>query len=226
MGALYQIAFPNGKRYIGITSKTAEHRFVRHVYDSHRNDGVAVRRAIRKYGHVNCRVSTLVVANDWEYLKYIERKAITAFGTMLPNGYNTTAGGDGMLGHVPTAEHRAAIALAIKGMEKSDAAKRKQSIAMTGRVHSDEVKAKIGAANRGRVLSAQSRQKISAKKIGVPRSEETKVKCSVSLMGRKLSDETRAKMTAAGILRRGIPMPEERKAKISATKRKNKMVQQ
>ena len=35
MGALYQIAFPNGKSYIGITSETTAKRYKRHGAVTH-----------------------------------------------------------------------------------------------------------------------------------------------------------------------------------------------
>jgi len=45
MGALYQIAFPNGKRYIGMTEGEAARRFLDHRYHARIEDAVAARKA-------------------------------------------------------------------------------------------------------------------------------------------------------------------------------------
>lgn len=97
MGCLYQIEFPSGKKYIGITKYDADRRFLGHVENSIRKPRLALHHAINKYGKENCVVKTLVIANNIEYLKELEIKAIAAFGTKLPNGYNCTKGGDGIV---------------------------------------------------------------------------------------------------------------------------------
>ena len=95
MGCLYQIEFPNGKSYIGITKFSAEKRFSGHCKDS-KCGKLLVHNAIRKYGKENCKIKTLLVANDIGYLKDVEIKAIAAFKTQHPDGYNCGKGGDGV----------------------------------------------------------------------------------------------------------------------------------
>lgn len=95
MGCLYCLTFPSGKKYIGITSKTADVRFHRHVEHAticKRTN--AVHRAIIKYGAENVKVDTLVIADDFKYLRFIEKRAIQSYGTLSPNGYNLTGGGE------------------------------------------------------------------------------------------------------------------------------------
>ena len=109
MACLYQLIFPNGKSYIGITKKTAEQRFKAHCLNakngiteypdyspsqkaiSDRKYGLdnfgrlpwltSLGEAIRKYGKENVIVKTLVIANDFEYLQELEIKAIKRYRT-------------------------------------------------------------------------------------------------------------------------------------------------
>lgn|ERR1700685_315695 len=106
MGCLYSLQSPSGKLYLGISSKTAEARW--HVHKMRVREGrdQALQRAIRKYGHENFVVRTLVISNNWEYLCDLECKATAAFGTMSPHGYNLTRGGEGVVGTPITDETR------------------------------------------------------------------------------------------------------------------------
>lgn len=123
MGALYQIAFPNGKRYIGMTVAHPDKRWKEHLY--HSKNGVTkmmVHDAMLKHGIENARFSVLAIANDRKYLETIERNAIRVFGSRAPGGYNMTDGGDGAplgnlfnVGKKRTAETRARMSNARKG---------------------------------------------------------------------------------------------------------------
>jgi hypothetical protein len=53
---------------------------------------------------MTCR--ELVISDDYDYLKEMEVKAIAAFSTKVPLGYNMTDGGDGVVGVVITEENR------------------------------------------------------------------------------------------------------------------------
>lgn len=203
MGELYRLTFPNGKAYIGITSKTARKRFAVHVSDSRRcGEAYPLREAIRKYGPESVSVMTLVKA-DWDYLKDLERRAIVAFGTKVPHGYNVTEGGDGVLGRPASERQRAAVSAALKGKPRSAEHCANIARAKLGSKHSEEAKAKIAAASRLRTLSPEGREKVAASKRGVPRSPETRAKLAAANTGKKLSEETRAKLSAH---RRGRPM--------------------
>ncbi|MEK0418304.1 MAG: hypothetical protein RI949_2310 [Pseudomonadota bacterium] len=131
MGALYSLDFPNGKRYLGITSGTVAKRFGEHVKAARAGGTAAVHRAIRKHGSEAVRVLTLAIADSWEYLQLVEKNAIRVFGTFGPGGYNMTAGGDGFLGGRHTPESKAKIAEA-------------------NRNSSPETRKKIGDAFRGK----------------------------------------------------------------------------
>lgn len=118
MGCLYQLIFPNGKSYIGITKKTAKQRFGGHCLNSvanfteYQNGSVSKKvisdlqhgfdnsshlprptllgKAIREFGKENVIVRTLVIANDMEFLKELEIKAIKRYRTLHSNGAFST----------------------------------------------------------------------------------------------------------------------------------------
>lgn len=106
MGCMYMIESPSGKQYIGITSKNIQARWRMHKTHALRSADGALQKAIQKYGHENMAVKVLVIADSYAYLKELEVKAIAAFNTKVPNGYNMTDGGDGVLGVIVTDEGR------------------------------------------------------------------------------------------------------------------------
>ena len=115
MGALYQLISPSGKSYIGISSKSTESRWAKHVEHAlGKRDSGALYSALRKYGSEAFTVKTLLIASDWEYLCEMERRAIVAFNSKAPHGYNITDGGEGVIGRIATDEQRKAISRSQK----------------------------------------------------------------------------------------------------------------
>lgn len=99
MGCLYQLTSPSGKSYIGISTKTCDQRWNKHVeHAMGKRDAGALYNALRKYGPANFSRRTLAIADDWNYLCYLERRAIEVFGSKYPNGYNLAPGGEGVTG--------------------------------------------------------------------------------------------------------------------------------
>lgn len=195
MGCLYQLTFPGGKSYIGITVGTAEQRFAEHLYNSTTNRADrAVNRAILKYGIQAVRLQTLVIAG-WDYLVELERKAITAYGTLGPGGYNMTAGGEGTVGYKHTAESLRKMGDVHRGkahhtQPHSAEAKAKMSASAIGRKHTAEAKEKIGIASIGNKHC-----------LGRKLSEEHKLKIKQANTGRKWTEESRARMSFAATKR-------------------------
>jgi len=91
---LYQLEFPNGKKYIGITSKTAEERFKQHCNAFTK---YPCQLAIHKYGKENVIVTVLEECDDWDALCLLEIKYIKKLKTFGKNGYNLTLGGKGII---------------------------------------------------------------------------------------------------------------------------------
>ena len=83
MGALYQISFPNGKRYVGITVSDPAKRWREHRYHAKRGEiHLPLYSAMRKFKHASFEI--IAVASNREYLQHIERRAISVLGTKAP----------------------------------------------------------------------------------------------------------------------------------------------
>lgn len=89
---VYEHIFPNGKRYIGLTTKTNPKR-------RWRNGGLAYKgqfvfKAIQKYGWKNIK-HLLYECDSEKEMKYLERYLIAYYDTTnSKNGYNITPGGE------------------------------------------------------------------------------------------------------------------------------------
>ena len=176
MGCLYQLAFPNGKSYIGMTVSDPRKRIWEHNYHANNGSPLAVAQAIRKFGREAVQFKVLVIAKGRDYLAQLERNAIRVFGTRKPNGYNLTDGGDGApvgntynRGKKWTAEARLRASINRKGKGKkiSEAHRERIRLAMTGnkfslgKYHSEETKAKMSASHMGKVFSPEHLKNIS-----------------------------------------------------------------
>lgn len=116
----------NDKEYVGQTTRPVEVRFRKHAQCK----TTFIGRAIRAHGKDMFVVAILKECYSREELDYWERHFIRYRGTMKPNGYNLTEGGEGSWKH--TAATRERISKKTKGLPKTP-----------------EHCAKIGAALRG-----------------------------------------------------------------------------
>lgn len=196
MGALYRLTFPNGKRYIGITSTSVHRRMIVHRHHVRTGRLCARHCAIRKYG--DPAVETLIVANDWNYLCDMEIAAIAAFSTRAPDGYNLTIGGEGIRGVKWTPEQRAAQSARLKGKNIGNRFAK-------GYRHTDEAKERIAAAGRGAMFTQDRCAKIGATKIG-----------NKYNLGRSCSPEKAQKISAA---QKGRPLTEAHKQAMRGIKK-------
>ena len=172
MGALYKITLPNGKGYIGMTVSDPSKRFAEHRYQSNAGCEQVVHRAIKKHG--NAKFEILVIANGRKYLEDLERRAIIAFGTRSPRGYNCTDGGDGapvgnqfQLGKKRSDESRARMSAAAMGQTKNRGRKHRPEVVeamrirATGKKQSPETIAKRAAAIRGMKWTPEAKARMS-----------------------------------------------------------------
>lgn len=186
-GCLYRLTFPNGKVYIGITTRTAVRRFSEHKKSAAAGRPLAVNRAITKYGADSVRIETLVIA-PWSYLLGLECQAIAAFASKGEGGYNMTDGGDGVVG------------LAV-----SDATREKLRAAQTGRKASEEVRERMRAASKARVITDELRDKFRLANLGRVRSREEIEKTRLAQKGRKLPPEHAERLRQSSIGRVKTP---------------------
>ena len=208
MGELYRLSFPNGKTYIGVSFFTAQKRFKQHLWSAKKSNQLAY-RAWRKHGEPMLKVLAVV---ENVLLHEIEIKAIASYGTLTPNGYNMTLGGDGTPGLIHSLETRA-----------------KFSIISKARIYSAETRKKIGAKSKGRKLSPESSAKKSATlralmaipeerakrgRKGKRLSPEHRAKISASHTGKKISPGTKARLASYNV---GRVFTAEHRANLSAS---------
>lgn len=166
-GILYSIDFPNGKRYIGVTSRSLNQRLAEYKGLARKGAQFSVSRALALYED-QFIAEVLVMAPMW-YLLGLEPKVIEAFGTRGHGGYNQAAGGilpfdrtglpspKGMAGKKHRPQTIALIAAASQ--------RRNVRPAVTGELNASkrpEVRAKISAAGKRRVWTAEMRANLRA----------------------------------------------------------------
>ena len=94
----------NGKRYVGQTAKTLEERWAEHKSAARRGARVLFYNALRKHGPDAFWLGELGTRNTRAELSELECLWIARLGTLIPAGYNMTAGGEGALGYKHTPE--------------------------------------------------------------------------------------------------------------------------
>jgi len=113
--------------------------------------------------------ANVIKEKEKEFIKLYGRKDL-GLGTLV----NFTDGGDGMLGHVPSDEHRKAISKSQLGSLNHN----------YGKTTPDEVRKKISDANKGKTVSAETREKLSKAGKGRIVSEETIEKIRLANIGK------------------------------------------
>ena len=132
----------NGKKYIG-QSRNIKERWRHHTYllDANRHDNKHLQYAWNKYGRNAFTFSVLEIFEDDRQLNDAEMYWIEKMDS-FEDGYNMTLGGGGQAGRYLTAEQREHLSKINigslnpnYGIKRSDATKKKMSIAMRGVPH-------------------------------------------------------------------------------------------
>jgi len=150
----------NGKQYIGVTTRDYMLRWGEHVAGTKSTRGI-LWRAIRKHDPENFTVDLICESWSWEDLCVVEKCLIRQHGTMSPNGYNLTIGGEGVVGYNRTPEDIERSAAKHRGIKRSP-----------------ELVAMVAARLRGVPKTPIHRQKISRGKMGQRPSSTTRLKMS------------------------------------------------
>jgi len=105
-GFIYCISFPNGKKYIGQTTKEVEERIKEHIIISRTDAQYIISKAIRKYGEDYIKYEVIDKAYNRNELNQLEIQYIIFYNThyLKGNGYNMTDGGEGVSGYIHTEE--------------------------------------------------------------------------------------------------------------------------
>ena len=155
----------NNKSYVGITTRNIERRWYEHKYVPN-SCGQLLAKAIKKYGENAFVIEHIASAiGGTDNLKELEKQLIDQCGTMVPNGYNLTAGGDGVFGFRHTDKAKKEMSKAKMGKPSS----------LKGYKHTDQAKINMSKAHIG--LPGNTKGKPSPLK-GVKRSEEIRKKIS------------------------------------------------
>ena len=116
MGYIYRIINRiNNKQYIGLTRQLdITHRWQGHINES--SGCTLMKQAFKKYGVDNFKFEIIIICFNEDVFKY-EKEYIQKFNTIMPNGYNMTAGGEpggNFEGKKHTEATKQAISLASK----------------------------------------------------------------------------------------------------------------
>lgn len=196
----------NGKKYVGQTIKSIEHRFECHVYSSRRANASLLSKAIRKHGVENFVVSLVCQVETQEEADAKEIELIALLQTRdRSKGYNIAIGGvsNVLTGLHMSEETRKKISAAHKGKKLTDDHRRLISKVQLGnkkrlgKMHSDETKQKIRESLTGRKLTEEQCAVISERMNGHVLSPEARAKISAANRGRKHTEEARRKNAEA-----------------------------
>lgn len=108
VNCLYELVFPNGKRYWGITGFIPPNkRLFQHAAAARRGGKLPIHRAICKYGVENVVCKTHIIGKR-KYTAQLEIAMISAYNTTdFKYGYNISTGGEGTSGPLHSAAIRA-----------------------------------------------------------------------------------------------------------------------
>ena len=137
----------NGKRYVGVTSMTLEHRKASHIRAAKAGAPNLLARAIRKYGNENFQFIKVKDCLTFSEALEDEKHLIAA----LQPEYNLTEGGEGCLGRIPTPEtlaKRRQKPSPLKGIPRPADVVEKMRVALKGRklIQTPERKEQLRAA--------------------------------------------------------------------------------
>lgn len=146
---VYRHTAPNGKMYIGITSKKPEHRW-NHGRAYFQNKHFS--RAIKAYGWDSFKHEILIVGLSKEEACEKEKELISKYQSNKQEyGYNLSSGGENP----------------AEGTIQSEETKAKRSVSNKGKKRRPETGAAISAAKKGRPNGCLGRKGEQSKKAGV-----------------------------------------------------------
>ena len=104
----------NGMLYIGMTTKSIDYRWKMHLNWARSMKPYKIHEALNTFGKDSFIIEQIDSAQDFKKLKELEKKHIKSYNCKYPNGYNLTAGGQGVLGFKFSEERKQKLSVAGK----------------------------------------------------------------------------------------------------------------
>jgi group I intron endonuclease len=151
-----------GKGYVG-------YHFTNSLDDYYIGSGKYLHSSLKKYGRKNF-INGILEFCDSQNIKQREKFWIKKLNTKVPNGYNLTEGGDGLIGYKHTEESKKKIGDKSgwnKGLKNiySDKTLQKMSNShkgiRSGKTHNDDTKIKMSISHKGKKLTEEHKDNIS-----------------------------------------------------------------
>jgi group I intron endonuclease len=139
----------NDKKYIGITTVGVHKRWKNHlkeVISGKRKR--AIHFAIKKYGINSFIINHIASSKNLEDLLDTEKALIKQHNTQVPNGYNLTAGGEGLFGYKFSPESIEKMRISHRGFKPKRESIEKTRIAITGKPKTPEHNKKVSDKKR------------------------------------------------------------------------------
>lgn len=172
-GYIYKHTAPNGKGYVGQTTKTPEKRWGKGgVHYSN-----YIGKAIKKYGwdNFNHEVLAEIEFDDIKELNNLEEYYILKENTLYPNGYNLKTEGENF---IRTEEHKLNLAIGIANSINKRVKTFKERGCNIGKKNGMFGKM---SPNKGKKMSPELIEKNRLGHIGKQNSQESKEKCSKAI---------------------------------------------
>lgn len=245
MYTLYKLVFASGKAYIGQTVRSMKVRLAAHRTTVRHGSLLPVHCAWRKHG--DPKVLVVAEFETHEELHAAEKAAIIAVGTLAPQGYNVSYGGDTAPSKNPYVA--AKISAKAKGRKIANTSRISESLVKRWKDDEYREKASVGLKaawtqdkrqarsefvksfwkkrkSEGYVMSDETKQKLAS----YERTPETRAKMSIAAKERKReapSDNTRSKFAANASSSWQDPVIREKRLaamKLAREKRKEKQI--
>jgi hypothetical protein len=177
---LYELVFPNGKKYLGISHQPEVRWNQQCRAAARRKQDFPLYKAIRKYGSNSVR-RRILVNGPLDYIREMEIAAIAAFNTQVPRGYNVALGGQISPALVPTIAKKMSDGQLRVWADPTYRQMMREKARQ--RVRSPEHCANLSRAKKKEWERQESRQKYINSHIGKRPSEETRKKMSTVQKG-------------------------------------------
>lgn len=200
----------NGKKYRGKHSTD-------NLDDGYLGSGLAIMRAVDKYGKENFSREILQMCKDIHIAYFHEVLYVTPEWVDRDDTYNLIPGGKGGYGAKHSEETKQKLADIQRGKNHSEETKAKMSSSQKLRAPASiETRDKISESLTGRSLSTEHKAAVAKTLTGFKHSDEARKNMGDSRRGKKRGPHSEESKRNIGAGRRGILSSDETKAKISA----------